>query len=436
MSAKLREVVNQIYKNLHSKVFVPPVQSLLDIDFYKFTMGQFIHRFYPDNMVTFKLIVRDKAIRLWQYVNIDELRQSLEYVSSLALRKTDLYYLRGMDLYDKNMFSEDYLNFLKGLRLSSFSVKPVDGSLEVTFTARWCEVTFWETIAMAIISELYYRGIMRSMSEEEVYNLFVVANHRLQTNLLEIKATPDIRFADFGQRRRNGFLWHKYVIGEAKRVLGEQFTGTSDTYLAFHYDLAPIGTNAHELPMVVAALSNTDQEMRDSQYAILEKWQQVYGQGLRIILPDTFGSEQFFANAPSFLSGWRGQRQDSGDPIVEGERYIKWLEVQNVDPKTKVTIFSDGLDVKPMKEISKYFKGRHISPFGWGTLLTNNVSGVIPGNSDFRPFSMVIKVAEVDGRPCVKLSNNIEKATGPTSEVERYIKVFGNKGRSSEKVVV
>ena len=436
MSSKLREVANKVYKNLHSKTFVPPVQSLLDVDFYKFTMGQFIHRFYPDVLVTFKLTIRDKAIRLFKYVDESELRQSFEYISSLSLRKTDLYYLRGMDLYEKNMFSEDYLSFLKGLCLSGWKIEKKDGAIEVTFTARWAEVTYWETIAMATISELYYRGIMRELSEEGLQDVFAIANQRLQSDLLFIKSRPYIRFADFGQRRRNGFLWHDYVVGECKRVLGDQFTGTSDTWLAFHHDLAPIGTNAHELPMVLVAISSNEDEMRNAQYEVLKQWQTVYGQGLRIILPDTFGSKQFFANAPDFLLDWRGQRQDSGDPIAEGEAYMSWLSSKGVDPKGKVTIFSDGLDTPSMEKISSYFNGRHIAPFGWGTLLTNNFENVIPGNSDLRPFSMVVKVAYADGRPCVKLSNNVEKAVGPASEVERYIKVFGNEGRASQRVIV
>ena len=35
----------------------------------------------------------------------------------------------------------------------------------------------------------------------------------------------------------------------------------------------------------------------------------------------------------------------------------------------------------------------------------------------------------MDGRPAVKLSDNPEKATGIPSEVERYLRVFGNVGR-------
>lgn len=298
MNANLEETISLIIKNLRSETFVPPVQSLVDIDFYKFTMGQFIHRFYPDEIVTFRLIIRDKNVRLFQYVNLEDLERAFEHIASLSFRKTDLYYLRGMDLYDKYLFGEDYLSFLKTVKLSGYKIAQVDGGIEITFTGRWCEVSLWETMALATVSELYYRGVMKHLSDDEIRSLYIVADNRLHNNLLEIKTHPNIRFADFGQRRRNGYLWQKYVIREAVRVLGEQFIGTSNTRMAIKLNLNPIGSIAHEPIMVVTALANSDDEMRHAQYKVLEQWQEMYGQGLRIFLPDTYGSEQFFAGAP------------------------------------------------------------------------------------------------------------------------------------------
>ncbi len=436
MKDRLRAIVNDIYKNMHGRVFIPPVQSLMDIDFYKFTMGQFIHRFYPDHEVTFKLIVRDKNVRLWKYVDLDQLRQSFEYVQSLAMRKTDIYYLRGMDLYDKYLFKDEYLEFLSKLRLSGYKLERVDGTIEITFTSRWAEVSYWETIALAIISELYYRGVMKEMSEEDVHDLYTVADNKLQMNLLEIKKHPAIRFADFGQRRRNGFLWQKYAVGEASRVLGPQFVGTSNTWMAFHYDFNPMGTNAHELPMVVTALQDSDDAMRAAQYEVLKQWEEIHGVGLRIFLPDTYGSTQFFQNAPTRLLDWKGQRQDSGDPIAEINRYKSWLKLHGVDPKERLTIPSDGLDVPEMKSITSNVAGSHLISFGWGTLFANEMRGVVPGNDDMRPFSMACKVVSVDGRPCVKLSNDISKATGPKDEIARYLRIFGGQNRTERSVVV
>ena len=45
-------------------------------------------------------------------------------------------------------------------------------------------------------------------------------------------------------------------------VLGENFAGSSNTYMAYKHDLEAIGTNAHELPMAMAALANSDEELK------------------------------------------------------------------------------------------------------------------------------------------------------------------------------
>jgi nicotinate phosphoribosyltransferase len=41
----------------------------------------------------------------------------------------------------------------------------------------------------------------------------------------------------------------------------------------------------------------------------------------------------------------------------------------------------------------------------------------------------------VEGRPAVKLSDNYAKALGPTSEVERYRRVFGIAGMTNAPLV-
>jgi nicotinate phosphoribosyltransferase len=188
--------------------------------------------------------------------------------------------------------------------------------------------------------------------------------------------------------------------------------------------------------MVVTALQDTDEAMRQAQYEVLAKWQEMYGKGLRIILPDTYGSEQFFAHAPKWLTDWKGQRQDSGDPVVEVNRYLDWLKGYGIQPSDRISIPSDGLDVPAMVGISSQFNGVHPTPFGYGTGLTNDFASTLPGNNDMRPFSMVIKPFSANGRPCVKLSNDVSKATGPRAEIERYIKIFGAQQRVERPVLV
>lgn len=414
--------------------FTPPVQSLLDVDFYKFTMAQVALEKHPNAIVTFKLIVRDNTIPIGDMVSETELRKCLDYVQGLSFTPTDLSYLRGINLFSDYLLKDKFIQFLRTLKLPPYKLVRKEGAFELTFTGKWPEVTFWETIALAIISELYYRAILRNMRRHELEMIYDRARVRIYEKLEKLLDHPLIRFADFGQRRRHSFLWQEWVIGICREMMGSQFTGTSNTWMAFHHNLTPIGTNAHEMPMVYVALAEDDEKIA-AQYEVLKDWEAMYGDGLRIMLPDTYTTEQFLRNAPDWVAKWRGFRQDSGDPITRADLFIDWLKRQGVDPKTKLMIASDGLDVGPMVKINNELRNRLGDGYGWGTLLTNDFRGC-HRSPLLRPFSMVCKVVEVDGRPCVKISDNIEKATGPIDEVERYKKIFGVGEVARQTVIV
>jgi len=423
-------------ERIRSNSLDPPVRSLMDIDFYKFTMGQLIYNRYRDVEVVLELIVRDKDIPVAEIVREDELRAALDFVMGLSLTRTDIAYLRGMDVWGKNMFSEEYLTYLRMFRFPPYTLSRTGSSYRLRFRGRWGEVSMWETLALAIISELYYRSLMRTMPKYEIDILYARAKDRIYSKLLKLKKYPGIRFADFGQRRRHSFLWQEWVIGLCKDVMGSQFVGTSNTWMAFKHDLTPIGTNAHELPMVLTALQDSDSRKKMAQYAVLNDWENLYGEGLRIMLPDTFGTEQFLAGAGEATArDWRGMRQDSGDPISRGELYISWLGKHGVNPKEKNIIFSDGLDDDPMIWLYNHFRDHIQTSFGWGTLLTNDFRDCCD-EPLFRPFSIVCKVVEANGRPAVKLSDNLNKATGPKEEVERYQRIFGSVGQTQDRVLV
>ena len=210
-------------------------------------------------------------------------------------------------------------------------------------------------------------------------------------------------------------------------ALGPAFTGTSNTAIAYKHNLEAIGTNAHELPMAMAALasSGSDEELRASQYQVLQLWQQSYGGELLITLPDTFGTSQFLAGAPDWVARWTGQRIDSKDPIIAGDEYISWLEAHGENPRTKRLIASDGLDVADIVRLHDYFNGRIRFSAGWGTLLTNDFRDCHPAAIDlFAPISLVCKLTSAGGVPTVKLSDNASKATGPAPLIARYRRAF------------
>ena len=229
--------------------------------------------------------------------------------------------------------------------------------------------------------------------------------------------------------------------------------------MAFNQQLVPTGTNAHELPMVVTALAN-DSAKRMAQYEVLRLWHDLFPMGgLRIVLPDTYGTKQFLENMPSDVAdkvahSWRGFRQDSGDPLAEAKLIIDWYAQFGIDParRDKIIIPSDGLDVDQMFSIDDELEGRIAHPFGWGTLFGNDFLDCHPRPDDeavvrgerlgltngelFRGHSFVCKVESTNGNPAVKLSNNTNKATGRKSEIEKYLRIFGAENRTTQDVVV
>jgi nicotinate phosphoribosyltransferase len=168
---------------------------------------------------------------------------------------------------------------------------------------------------------------------------------------------------------------------------------------------------------------------------VLSDWHEEHSGNLRIILPDTFGTRGFLAHAPDWLTQWTGIRIDSGDPAQGAETAIAWWKSRGEDPREKLVIFSDGLDVDVIEELHAKFAGRVRVSFGWGTLLTNDFRGLVADDA-LAPFSLVCKAVAANGRPTVKLSDNPEKAMGPPDEIERYKRVFGVGEQERLEVVV
>ena len=449
----------------HNWKLDPIVRSLLDTDFYKFLMLQFIWKNFPRTRVSFTLLNRTPSVRLGDVVGIHRLREQLEATKKLRFHKSELIWLAGNTFYGKRgIFEPAFLDWLEhDFRLSDFDLALEDGQLSLRFNGLWTETTLWEIYALSAIDELKTRASLKALSEFELDILYARAKTRLWEKMERMRGTPGLSVSDFGTRRRHSFLWHEYVVVAMRDTLGDGFTGSSNTYLAYKHDLEAIGTNAHELPMALAALANNSDELQSAQYRLLELWQQSYQGELLILLPDTFGTTQFLQDAPDWVANWTGQRVDSKDPFIAGDEYIDWLRQRGRDPRQKRLIASDALDVDQILALHAYFAGtlrngasphdfRRAEDFldagkwtperrirfsaGWGTLLTNDFRGCNPrGDVSFDPISLVCKLTEVEGRPAVKLSDNYSKALGDRAEIEHYRRVFGTEGVSDAPVI-
>jgi nicotinate phosphoribosyltransferase len=276
------------------------------------------------------------------------------------------------------------------------------------------------------------------MGRFELDILYARAKAKLWAKIERLKGLEGLRISDFGTRRRHGFLWQSWCVEAMKEGLGNAFVGTSNVLLAMNNDLESIGTNAHELPMVYAALCGADDTaLRASPYRVLEMWRDFYGGNLLIVLPDTFGTAAFLAKAPDWVADWTGMRPDS-KPIMEaGEEIIAWYRARGRDPREKLIIFSDGLDIDSIEAAHRAFFGRIRISYGWGTNLTNDFRGCASRPMPLLdPISLVCKITAVNGRPAVKISDNLAKATGEPHELERYLRIFGEKGRVEQAVTV
>ena len=442
----------------HNWELDPVIRSLLDTDFYKLLMLQFIWKHFPKTRVEWSLVNRHPGVKIAEMVNIEEFKVQLQHVRGLRFHKSELVWLAGNTFYGKRgIFEPAFLEWLeKDFRLSDYQFRVRDGQIHLKFVGLWTDTTMWELYSLEILNDLKTRAQLKTLSEFGLDILYARAKTKLWSKIERLRGVPGLSVADFGTRRRHSFLWQEYVVVAMAANLGSNFIGTSNAFLAHKHDLEAIGTNAHEIPMVVAALANDDDDLRASQYHVLELWQQTYEGALRVMLPDTFGTTQFLANAPDWVADWTGQRVDSKDPYVAGDEYIQWLKQRGRDPREKLLIASDTVDVDVILGLHAYFGGRiarGLAPqdfrsaadfydrdkwsddrkirfsAGWGTLLTNDFRGCNPNaGPGFDPIGLICKVASAEGSSAVKLSDNYSKALGPPKEIERYRKVFGTAG--------
>ncbi len=425
----------------HAWAIDPIIRSLLDTDFYKLLMAQTILRHRPSVPVTFGLINRTHTVKLADEVSETELRAQLDHVRTLKLRPNERIWLAGNTFYGTAaIFRPDFLEWLSHLQLPDYRLQRNDrtGQYNLTFTGTWPEVTLWEIYALSIVNELRTRkalaGLKANGGRLALDILYAQAKTTLFRKLQMLRpltrdTVSPLRIADFGTRRRHSFLWQDWANEAARQYLGESYIGTSNVYIAMTQGLEAIGTNAHELPMVLAALAESDEALAQAPYDVLDLWKADYGENLRVFLPDAYGTTRFLANAPAWLATWRGMRPDSKEPKTAADEAIAWWSAHGQDPRGKLLTIADGMDADSIIATHAYLRGRVQTSFGWGTNLTNDFGSCDPLGSDrFKAISLVCKVVAVEGRPAVKLSDNASKATGPVDEIARYRRIFGTDG--------
>lgn len=386
------------------------IKSLLDTDFYKFTMGQYAWKYYRNVKVKYSFINRTD-INLTYHVNYYDLITELDNVRNLKLTMDELNYLN-----EQGIFSKEYLNFLSHLKMPPIYISAKNDDLVIETEGTWCESIFWETFILSIVNELYYKFWKKDNQYIGTYQ------DNTARKIDTIKKNP-FKFVEFGTRRRFSGEVQSTVLKMMQEGLKGTNTliGTSNVFLAKHFNLKPIGTMAHELPMVCAGINDYHLDaLKISHNQMLQLWHYMYGEDLSVALTDTFGTEFFFKDfTQNKAEQWKGLRQDSGDPFAFAQKALEFYRDKGINSKEKLIIFSDGLDINKILKLEKECKAHFKTAYGWGTNLTNDCGA--------KPLSIVVKAVEADGRPLVKLSDNLAKAMGKPEIIEKYKKAFGYK---------
>ncbi len=383
--------------------------SILDNDFYKFTMQYAVIKLFP------------KAKARYQFINRgnhkyppgfgEKLSESIKELAKLKLTKEEKTYFAENCPY----IDPTYFDFLQGFRYDPDEVKVVQKGTELSvhIEGYWYRTILWEVPIMSLICELYYiMTNQQRVNDEEVIE--IVESKMKKYDKL------DITIADFGTRRRHSFDVHNLVIKTLKEHPSKTFIGTSNLYLAMQYATKQIGTHAHEWFMFHAA--NYGYKM--ANLLGLENWADVYRGDLGIALSDTYTTDAFFKQFNKKLTKlFDGIRHDSGDPIEFAQKTINHYTSQGINPLSKTIIFSDGLDYEKVEKISSFCKGKIGYSFGIGTDFTNDVG--LPR------LNIVLKMTETlpedsEWTPVIKLSDEPMKHTGDREEIEmakRYLHI-------------
>jgi len=99
----------------HNWELDPITRSLLDTDFYKLLMLQFIWKQFPKTQTSFAFMNRSVEVRLGDLIDLDQLREQLEQTKKLRFHKSELIWLAGNTFYGRRgIFEPAFLEWLEG----------------------------------------------------------------------------------------------------------------------------------------------------------------------------------------------------------------------------------------------------------------------------------------------------------------------------------
>lgn len=388
------------------------VDSLLQNDAYKFSMGQAIYHQYSGYTTTWTFKCRNKDVKFTSDM-VQEIDAQIRAYCNLRFRESELDYLKNI-----KWIKEDYIDYLRiwRPRYEDFIISTdAECGLSIETTGTWLNTSMYEIPTLAIVNEVYFR---MAYNYTELLSSF---KDRLDNKFENLKNGHWYAgtFSEFGLRRR--------LSGEAQELVVEKFShlndtlhsasrfiGTSNVYLAKEYNLTPVGTMAHEWIMCTGQGNHKHNPAYSNWYA-LNSWVKEYGVLNGIALTDTITTDCFLRDFQlTYATLFSGVRHDSGDPFEWGNKMIEHYKSLGIDPKSKTLLFSDSLDFERADKLYRAFGKETNVAFGIGTYLSNDTA--VP------PLNIVMKVTKCNGQDVAKISDTEGKGMCKNPDYVDYLK--------------
>lgn len=386
----------------------PIINSLLETDMYKFSMGQAIYHQFSDYKTTWTFKCRNKDV-LFTPEMVEEIKAQIKLYCELHFAEDELQYLDNI-----RWIKGSYVDYLRlwSPRYEDFEIgTDAECGLSIETKGTWLNTSMYEIPTLAIVNEVYFR------MQYDYDNLIKSFKERLNIKaewLHNGKYYPS-SFSEFGLRRRLSAEAQEYAVktlAETKICSGK-FVGTSNVYLAKKYGLTPVGTMAHEWIMCVGQGNHKHNPAYSNWYA-LDAWVKEYGVLNGIALTDAITTDCFLKDFQlTYATLFNGVRHDSGDPYEWGEKMIKHYESLGINPKTKTLLFSDSLDFERADKLFRHFGDKTNVAFGIGTYISNDTC--------VQPLNIVMKTTACNGMDVAKISDIEGKGMCKNPEYVAYL---------------
>ena len=382
------------------------IKSLCDTDFYKLSMMQVAFHQHPTSLVEYEFKCRNKDVDLTPYAS--EIRHQIDLLQELSFTQDELNFLTQYK--NGEVFKPDFIKYLSTFKLNPEKNVKIyrneDNKLSIKISGLWVETILFEIYILSIVNEVYFRNTQPDAD-------FMFGLNKLYNKIESMKkSTIPFKFMEFGTRRRYSQKWQETVVRVLRDNASHYLLGTSNIDLGRRLNIPVLGSQAHEMYAFNQSISYLK-----CHELTLNSWVKEYNNNLLIALSDIYSTDAFLHDMSlNHAQLFDGLRQDSGDPYVWADKVINFYKAKNIDPLTKIALFSDGLTIDKALKINQYCFNKIKPVFGIGTSLTNDFG--------FPALNIVIKMVKANSKDVIKISDEPTKAIGNKQVIEQVKSMY------------